>query len=272
MRAALSLIVLLAACSPEIVSGAYLCGPEASCPDGQECNGEDNVCVLPGGAKPFGCGDKITEVEPNDVGAKAQKIAVPAEFAGQFQARGDIDVIAFDAKANEVYYVEVIAERDGSPADPYLVLDRVQKNDKGEETLNRITALDDDATNLLANVFDTKTDDVIYRFQVPADGEYRLSVRDRYFEVRYEELVDDPRHVMGQVLDHAQLDHSEPFLFEAFPPKLVNRNFKWQSLQPMEASDGFTDRRSFSDEDLPYLTEMTPLLRSLGYNWDTSGH
>lgn len=132
----------------------------------------------------FAAAPVVSEIEPNDVGAKSQKVPVPAEIVGQFQARGDIDFFSFDAKAGEVYYVEAFGERDGTPADPYLTLDRVQKNDKGEETLSRITALDDDATNLLVNVFDTKTDDVIYRFQVPADGEYRVSIRDRYFESR----------------------------------------------------------------------------------------
>jgi Sulfotransferase family len=95
---------------------------------------------------------------------------------------------------------------------------------------------------------------------------------DRYFEVRYEELVDDPRRIMRQVWDHAQLDHTEQLLLETFPPKLTNRNYKWQTLhQPMEQSDGYADRRSLSDEDMPYLTEMIPMLRSLGYQWDEPG-
>lgn len=138
----------------------------------------------------FASGPVVAEIEPNDVGAKSQKVAVPAEVVGQFQARGDVDFFSFDAKAGEAYILEAFGERDGTPADPYLTLDRVTKNDKGEETLGRITAVDDDATNLLVNVFDTKTDDVIFRFQVPADGEYRISIRDRYFESR-----GDPRLV-----------------------------------------------------------------------------
>ncbi len=54
MRRAL-LALVLAACSPEIAPGAYLCGPEQLCPEGQACNAPDNVCVLESQAQPFAC-------------------------------------------------------------------------------------------------------------------------------------------------------------------------------------------------------------------------
>jgi hypothetical protein len=54
MRAALALIAF-AACTPEIASQAYLCGPEELCPDGQACNGGDNVCVTASEASAFSC-------------------------------------------------------------------------------------------------------------------------------------------------------------------------------------------------------------------------
>ena len=73
MRGAL-IVVLLAACSPEIAPGTYLCGPEGLCPEGQACNGPDNVCVLPGAVQPFACGEDATEVEPNDGFATAQPV------------------------------------------------------------------------------------------------------------------------------------------------------------------------------------------------------
>jgi hypothetical protein len=55
----------LAACTPDIVSGAYLCGPEASCPAGQVCSGRDNTCVLPSLAEPFSCESEM-DFEPDD--------------------------------------------------------------------------------------------------------------------------------------------------------------------------------------------------------------
>jgi len=132
----------------------------------------------------FATAQPVLEIEPNNVSEKSQKISIPAEFIGQFQSKGDVDYVQFEAKAGAVHYIEVFGQRNGTSADPYFLLQGVTKNDKGEETVKQITLQDDVATNLLANVFDTLTDDPIYRFQVPADGTYRIAVRDRYYEVR----------------------------------------------------------------------------------------
>lgn len=137
-----------------------------------------------GGANPvmmtFATAPVTSEVEPNNLPAQAQKITVPGEFAGQFQAKADVDLLQFEAKAGQILWMEIDSQRLGNGADPYLTLDQVTVNEKGEETLKRITAIDDDGTNLLPNVFDTLNDDPIYKFTVPADGNYRVSLRDRY--------------------------------------------------------------------------------------------
>lgn len=88
MRAAFLALVLCGACTPDIVAGAYLCGPEQACPDGQVCNGPDNVCVLPGAALPFDCGTKITEVEPNNASTAAQAIPNLACVSPLVQVKG----------------------------------------------------------------------------------------------------------------------------------------------------------------------------------------
>lgn len=127
----------------------------------------------------------IAEVEPNNDKTAPQKITVPAEIAGAFQAKSDIDIFEFEAKAQQVLWIEAFAQRIGSPADPYLTVDKVNKNEKGEETLQRITAQDDTTVNAVdAKIFDTNHDDVSYRFVAPADGIYRINLRDRYFEAR----------------------------------------------------------------------------------------
>lgn len=56
MIRALACAAVLAACTPDIAPGAYLCGPEQLCPEGMACNGPDNVCVFAGNAEPFACG------------------------------------------------------------------------------------------------------------------------------------------------------------------------------------------------------------------------
>jgi hypothetical protein len=66
---ALLFVLSIAACTPEIVSGSYLCGPNASCPDDQVCNGPDNVCVT-ASALPFSCEPELA-TEPDDTTDKA---------------------------------------------------------------------------------------------------------------------------------------------------------------------------------------------------------
>lgn len=58
-----------AACTPEIVSGSYRCGPDATCPGDQVCNGTDNICVT-GTAEPFACEPEIS-TEPDDASDQA---------------------------------------------------------------------------------------------------------------------------------------------------------------------------------------------------------
>ena len=81
MRVLVLLTLALAACTPDVVSGAYLCGPEKACPEGQTCNGEfdeasrlqEDTCVLQSLARPFSCTPKI-DLEPDDTMAEAYLI------------------------------------------------------------------------------------------------------------------------------------------------------------------------------------------------------
>ena len=93
MRAAL---VLLAACSPDITGGSYLCGANASCPPNEACNGTDNSCVLAGTQDVFAY-DRVLEYQPGwaalplgalELGlviAVAHAASVRAPTAGQAQ-------------------------------------------------------------------------------------------------------------------------------------------------------------------------------------------
>jgi hypothetical protein len=132
----------------------------------------------------FASGNVIRELEPNNTPAAAQVIPVPCEFVGQFQARGDVDFVTFEAKANQVFWIEVFGERNGGNVDPFLTVDRIVVDGKGVESTSRMTALDETSPNLRPGVFDTLSNDPAYRFQAPGDGKFRVSIRDRYYESR----------------------------------------------------------------------------------------
>jgi hypothetical protein len=95
-----TLVLFLAACSPEITPGTYLCGDEELCPEGQKCDGLTNTCELPSAARPFECGDEIDEVEPNDAFQTAQAV-------------GDLECVS------RVAEVHGCSRKDGSAEDFY---------------------------------------------------------------------------------------------------------------------------------------------------------
>jgi hypothetical protein len=86
MRAAI-LALGLAACSPDILSGSYLCGPEQSCPDGQACDGSNNTCVIASTAKPFACAAS-DEHEPDNTPAQALDVGTFACVSTVFSEHG----------------------------------------------------------------------------------------------------------------------------------------------------------------------------------------
>lgn len=143
----------------------------------------------------------VAEKDPNDKVAEAQKLSLPCEVYGQFFPRRDQDWFQFDAKAGEVYYIEVISQRLGQPTDPFLLVQQITKNDKGEEQVKDLQAADDDGTNLGGTDFPTNTDDPTYKLTVPADGTYRVLVRDLYYGSR-----GDPRYIYRLAIRKPQED------------------------------------------------------------------
>ena len=103
MRIALALLAL-AACTPDIAPGSYLCGPEGLCPEGQLCNGPDNICVLVSEARPFSCGT-ATDPELDDqpgagtVLANLPCVSVPSETHGCLLDDDGQDFFQFDVPA-----------------------------------------------------------------------------------------------------------------------------------------------------------------------------
>jgi hypothetical protein len=99
------------------------------------------------------------EVEPNNELAQATPAQLPNAFNGILEAAGDVDHFKFAAKKGEVYEVECFGRRIRSPIDPVMLL----MNAQGAG----ITSNDD-----------SRGPDSYFRFQVPADGEYVLQIKD----------------------------------------------------------------------------------------------
>jgi hypothetical protein len=118
------------------------------------------------------------EHEPNDRLETAQRLSVPCEVSGTFSPVGDKDYFAFTATKGQRLVVEVYGERQSGLVDPILA----GFDAKG----NRLTTGDDIGRNIGQLRFTTTTRDSRWDFNVPADGEYFVQVRDLYFQQRGE--------------------------------------------------------------------------------------
>ena len=126
--------------------------------------------------------DIVVEQETND--AAPQRVPVPSECVGQFGKVGDVDVFEFEARKDQAIWIDVYSHRLGLPTDPLLVVQQVAVDDKGVESVKELTAQDDPGTNVGAVDFVTITSDPVVRFIAPADGRYRVVLRDLYGESR----------------------------------------------------------------------------------------
>ncbi|MBI3851645.1 MAG: hypothetical protein HY298_15415 [Verrucomicrobia bacterium] len=128
----------------------------------------------------FATATVATEQQPNDQPAQAQSISPPCEVVGQLYPQGDRDWVTFDAKKGDVYWVEVFSQRLGLPTDPFALIQRVSKNDKGEEQVSDVKELYDTDSNIGGAEYKTATRDPSGRFEAEENGTYRLEVRDLF--------------------------------------------------------------------------------------------
>ena len=152
-----------------------------------------------------------------DEQTKEETLTLPGEFVGQFEAKNDTDAFRFQGKAKQKYSIEVFGQRNGIVMDPVIVVDQVIKDKEGKETFKRIANVG--ATSVFPDLgdklFDTRTDDPYYLFTAPADGGYRVTLRDLQFETR-----GHPRMVYRAVIREPKPD----FRLAALPlyPQAVN--------------------------------------------------
>jgi len=140
----------------------------------------------------------VVEQEPNNRPEQAQKVKLPCEVVGQFYPARDVDWVTFDAKKGDAYTVEVISQRLGLPTNPNLVIQQVTKNENGEEQVKQLQRGEDSNDGYGGVQFNTISDDPVIRFVAPADGTYRVLIRDTVSSLR-----SDPRNVYRLAIRNA---------------------------------------------------------------------
>ncbi len=128
----------------------------------------------------------VLEHEPNDTPDQSQPLSIPCEVAGQFQSRGDVDWLHFEAEKDQVLWIEVISTRAGAPTDPHLLVQMVTTNDKGQQQVKDLAAIDyqKDGTADFRLYAEAPSDDPVYRLKAPAKATYRIRLADLYRELR----------------------------------------------------------------------------------------
>ena len=124
----------------------------------------------------------VVESGDNNEAATATKISVPVNVSGQFYPARDVDWYEFEATQGSVFWIDVVSHQLGLPTDPSILIQRVTKNDAGEETVSVVASVDDpgDRNGRIGQDYDDSTDDPSYKFTSPADAVYRIRVLDNF--------------------------------------------------------------------------------------------
>tara|TARA_R110002072_G_scaffold13481_3_gene56961 strand:+ start:27343 stop:29481 length:2139 start_codon:yes stop_codon:yes gene_type:complete len=207
----------------------------------------------------------MTEAEPNNEHAQAQKIALPCDISGSFFPAADVDTFEFTAKKGEVWWVEVASERFGLPTDPSIVVQHVSV-DGDSEKLTDVVELSDIPSPVKVSSngysydgppYNAGSPDIIGRVEIKDDGIHRLQLRDLFGGTRK-----DPRNVYRLIVRKAQPD----FALVGWALHMNLRNGDRNALSkpialrggatiPLEVvvvrRDGFDDEITLGMDDLP---------------------
>ena len=117
------------------------------------------------------------EREPNDV-AHPQAIALPAEIRGRFEPARDVDAFTFEAKKDEVWWVECVSNRLGQPTHPRVVIEPLDANPPQSKNAQAAVEIPESPWFAGDPDFDGYHFDPIGRFVPKKDGTYRVTLRD----------------------------------------------------------------------------------------------
>ncbi len=147
----------------------------------------------------------VVEQEPNNQVSDAQQVETPCEFVGQFYPRGDRDVILFDGKQGETYWIELLSNQLGVPSDAHMLIEKVVTNDKGEQQVSLVAEVDDQQQAVDGNsvhvYFSPNLSDPSYQLTADADATYRVTIKDLYGNPN-----SDPRFVYRLLIRQQQPD------------------------------------------------------------------
>ncbi|MEZ6131939.1 MAG: hypothetical protein R3C59_25035 [Planctomycetaceae bacterium] len=109
-----------------------------------------------------------------------QLVTLPSAVVGSFATELDEDTFRFEAKKDEQWQIDVLAQRLGSSADPLLIVEQITFAEDRTETAKRLAREEDNKQNPGGANLPTLTSDPSFLLTVPADGTYQVRLKDRY--------------------------------------------------------------------------------------------
>lgn len=199
----------------------------------------------------------LLDREPNDA-EHPQAVTLPCDVSGSFATANDTDVYRFPGRKGDVWWVEVAAERIGSPADPVVLVQKVVENGAPQD----LVAGEDLPDQGGGARFNMATLDAAVRLLVPEDGVYQVVVNDLYSSQRGDPRLsyrlnirpERPDFQLFVVPDGARLTDS----------LTVRAGGRASAYVLARRSDGFTGPIFVEARDLPPGVRCDPVVVAAG--------
>lgn len=191
----------------------------------------------------------LLEAEANNTPETAQKLTVPCEVQGQFNAARDSDWFQFEAKAGEEFNFEVISQRLGLPTSPTLLVQQiVPPVEAGQPPqVNQMALVGMTGEAEAGPEFNARCEDPVLHFTAPADGTYRLLLRDNRNALRA-----DPRQLYRLAVRRSQPDFRLVAVPEGTGAALLLRKGEQASIRVYaHRRDGFSGDIKVTAQNLP---------------------
>jgi hypothetical protein len=206
----------------------------------------------------------VAEADANDDPAKPQTLSPPTLVAGRFYPRGDRDWYSFAAKAGEKLVFDLHSRRLGLPTDASILVESVAVDAEGRQTAKEVAFADDGPAEFPGAVLGRASHDPILAFTAPADGGYRVLVRENgadsqtRLENAYVLEVRRPAPDFRVLVLLAQPDRADANKFRATTPVLAPGG-----TAPLDVlvvrEDGYEGEVKLAAADLPAGVTATPV-------------
>ncbi|MEM7011217.1 MAG: hypothetical protein AAF585_07005, partial [Verrucomicrobiota bacterium] len=127
-----------------------------------------------GDSNPVRIGFASAPVVQENPAEEIQQLQAPCEVSGRFDEAADFDVYRFKATKGQTWWIEVISERMGAMTDPYVLVERIDAEEKA-----KVAESDDPPSFYGPDTLDDLNVDTLdpsLSFAAKEDGEFQVSI------------------------------------------------------------------------------------------------